>query len=925
MEHSLENHESHLNRLCRICAGVSLRAKFKKQGRKQVLCERYHEDIFVVYGIDVTKDEEDIHPKGICRKCVDLIRIVKQRRREVARLRAFEVANKTKTLWGPFDSQLSIQDCRVCCQSTSLDGRFKTTNPMTISSSVVVAAETSVIAEESSQLQVSKSSVDESIMDQSLLDQPLFNSTPQSHDISDLDEHPTCSRYSDQPSIRIWRPFDTTPIKKTKDAETSMTPQKPENTPDSISHVKTSGNRKRKQPQPSDINEDRKKIALEVLKEMFKSDPVATFKQRGGNFSVMKISVPRTDSETARTPTKRKRVRLMERIRGVVAGKNNESIDVQTTSELKKIPMKKRCKIVEEAGIQGKAVIQQDDALIMKESMGLSWRQLRKQRSIMKNSGIKIKSEKAIRNKAKEIPGNIVSVDDVDFIGEEGLTSEKPFAYVNNIKELLEGLLDSYSSKGLIVSHQGKIPDDEVWVKFGGDHWKESFKLTVQVLNIEKPNVTTNTVVIGLAYVKDSYQNLELIMEKIEPQLHEIANSTGWKNKKTVVFLNGDYEFLTKMYGLSGPQGTFPCLWCTQPRRCFSSKAVIEYPHRTLEGIKQDVVFLMEQHDGDKKHAAKFRNCLRWPLIQIPLTHIAPPYLHIMLGIVVRHHRLLEQAVDKLDERIVIEEDRCLSEKGKSFKKFGKNWRNKRDIKNQIKKIKSSMILCDEEIDKITYRLKLRKLKRNYKALSFAALTPRSGPICSALDRVLAAHKITPQAYHSRAFVGNHCHKYMNADVIEALMNSIMNETCKHTSNLLTIDLAGEIKATFTQLNKIYKSLHDSISHSQPIAREETSEIQVKIDEYLAYFRAHFANTIIPKQHILEHHCLPFILQFGIGLGLHGEQGTEASHQFIAKLDKRMCGIRNESQRIKQIMDANILHSSPRLHGQGKSKRKCRK
>ena len=36
-----------------------------------------------------------------------------------------------------------------------------------------------------------------------------------------------------------------------------------------------------------------------------------------------------------------------------------------------------------------------------------------------------------------------------------------------------------------------------------------------------------------------------------------------WNGKKIQVLLFGDYAFLCNLYGLSGPAGKFPCVWCT--------------------------------------------------------------------------------------------------------------------------------------------------------------------------------------------------------------------------------------------------------------------------------------------------------------------------------------------------------------------------
>ena len=86
-------------------------------------------------------------------------------------------------------------------------------------------------------------------------------------------------------------------------------------------------------------------------------------------------------------------------------------------------------------------------------------------------------------------------------------------------------------------------------------------------------------------------------------------------------------------------------------------------------------------------------------------------------------------------------------------------------------------------------------------------------------------------------------------------------------------------RVQFNRLNKLYREIHELISHTKPIEKSETDRIQATIDNYMANYRYAYPKQVTPKHHILEHHCTPFIKQFGFGLNLLGEQGTEVSHQ----------------------------------------------
>ena len=95
------------------------------------------------------------------------------------------------------------------------------------------------------------------------------------------------------------------------------------------------------------------------------------------------------------------------------------------------------------------------------------------------------------------------------------------------------------------------------------------------------------------------------------------------------------------------------------------------------------------------------------------------------------------------------------------------------------------------------------------------------------------------------------------------------------------------------------------------INADSLENMNTAINSYMAAFRQHFPKVTIPKQHILEHHCIPFIQHTHFGLGFLGEQGTENSHQAIKKLEKRACGITNDVEKLRFIMNTHLLHVSP--------------
>ena len=81
----------------------------------------------------------------------------------------------------------------------------------------------------------------------------------------------------------------------------------------------------------------------------------------------------------------------------------------------------------------------------------------------------------------------------------------------------------------------------------------------------------------------------------------------------------------------------------------------------------------------------------------------------------------------------------------------------------------------------------------------------------------------------------------------------------------------------------------------------------------MSRYREYFPDRLIPKMHILEHHCLPFIETFGFGLGLLGEQGGESVHASMSVIEKRTSGIRNPVKRMRLTVEAHYVQNSPSL------------
>ena len=431
----------------------------------------------------------------------------------------------------------------------------------------------------------------------------------------------------------------------------------------------------------------------------------------------------------------------------------------------------------------------------------------------------------------------------------------------------------------------------------------------MQIGNTNKPNSKNNTYVIAIAKIKDTYTNLNKCMSILRPQLDELSSSE-WNGKKIELFVFGDYDFLAKLYGLSGAQGTFPCLWCLQPKSSMMTIQKSPFEARSLASLRKDHERFMMHGHGLKKNVSDYNNSLFPPIINVEPTSVCPPYLHILLGIVLKHHRMLEEATDAIDSEL---RNRELQDvRDKLFY-----------AKSDVEWSKDDPIFSEE--DKENYRKIRKDLKVRFQILKYEKQQARSGPICSELDGILNKAHITPQAYHSRSFIGNHCHKYITENVYKQLTTFIFRKTVELTDDQKIIDQAQVVKTKFNAINEAYHEIHTSISHARPIAQDTIPKIQTSISKYMALYRKNFSKKITPKQHFLENHCVPWIQRYGFGMGFHGEQGGELIHASVAKLERRALGIRNDAAQLHNILKNQHLQTTPALLSSAPTPKKRRK
>ena len=907
--HSFSLHFEKLNSLCRICA-ERVHRKVKDKNAKAKLCMDYSTELLFYHDLDVKEDSERQHSKNMCQKCYFRLMKMKKSSTDTPVNRAKNDIEKSKNLWCRYDEQLSVNQCVSCnhFDFQTMGGRPKKSNVGAPKRKLDNSTETLMTETDSDCYDTTGPSTSTPLKQIKTTHTQTSPQTIHVHEASlSLGLHNTpLSATADLSQTSV--PSELTPRKKLRKFE----------------DIKA----------PLSQTEEAFLTKLAKAKARTSTDKKTLLCKTGGPSVVFKhIPQPRKTSSLANSPLRKKRSKVLDKLRTDISGSSLDDSIMQQSSEIKTKSKQAQQKILESAGCK-KATLTSKQGSAMRTQLGMTWSQYRSQKKFLKSVGVEFSSERKERQEQKQAMFGEVHVENTKlFVTEDdNRTQEKniPVGTVRDIPQLVGNLLDQYEREGKLTWHENTIPNDEIWVKMGGDHGGGSFKQTLQIANLNNPNSKHNTCLVLICACKDSPSNLRRLLHSYKEQLERLKTMT-WKGKKIIVFLYGDYDFLCKLYGISGAQGAHPCIFCT------ASKSQTQNPpelnegnvtQRSLEQIKKDN---RKFRQAKKKVAKHHNNAIRRPILDIELDHVAPPYLHILLGITKKHDVLLEKECHELDTQIAesiakagnttdttlhtyVEQVREIDREEENMQLLAGHYVfNEPDDESTLADFQTAQEHLQDQIH--AKEDEIERLK------SHLQLSYRSGPVTKQLDTVLRAHKICKQQYHGRSYIGNHCNKYFQTETIDSLCNSILTKTTELTADEQTRAKAQSISNKFKTLNSLYSQVHKAISHSRPMTEEDIDKADENIKQYMSFFRNSFPTTkIIPKQHLLEVHCVTFMRQYKFGLGLHGEQGGEEIHAVINRLMRRAWGMRCEEDKLTVILNEQMALVSPVLQSQLASK-----
>ena len=644
-------------------------------------------------------------------------------------------------------------------------------------------------------------------------------------------------------------------------------------------------------------------------------------------------SVPSTDASAS---TLKRRAAELTRIAESVCG-GSDGARVQMIAGLKRLSSAAQEELLQEAGLKCSSP-SPGTALAIKADLRLPWSQLRKLRQWLKVFGVKLESERSIREFiAKTLPSYTAT--ELPMSKRNGDVSMAATVFFPDLVAVVMHFLDILNESDSLTWHSGTIPQSEVWLKIGGDHGGGNFKLSLQIANVLAPNATHNTIPLCIFEEKDTPANLKTALGQYAPQIEHLQ-STVWNGRQLRVYMFGDYEFQTMNYGLSGSGGLRPCLHCLCPKKEMANpnddRTDAHRQARTLTTLADDYGRFSEA--GSQISQAKhYNNVIRPCILPVPVENAIIPVLHLDLGIYTWMFEALLKDLQELDSKLASKCNADTNDAG-TFTKLCALHEKLRCAQLQLDQAVNEQQMVQQQMEFSALHIQnqaeqaLLALVTTLQQSCQAAVTKTqqhtstvdalkdeiaklcrskdfSGPCVASVEPVLQHHKIERQVYHGGAFIGNHVHQALKPTVVAAISHAhvpVITSRCP-----VLAEEAQTIASLHENLMNSYASCRAIFSHSQAVSADEMDKLESEVRRFLSMCRRHVVarrlGNITPKLHLLENHTVPLIRKLGVGLGLLAEQGAESLHASLNTLNAIYKNIPGDLARLKVVAEQHLL------------------
>ncbi|KAL5479256.1 hypothetical protein EMCRGX_G022753 [Ephydatia muelleri] len=605
---------------------------------------------------------------------------------------------------------------------------------------------------------------------------------------------------------------------------------------------------------------------------------------RSEPITFMRVVQANSPATTACAKSLNGRCREMHKIRNVISGGEPSALLHKEASSM--LSREDKMALIKEAGIVD---IGPGEGLQIKAAVSITWSKMRVLRRLLKESGVSLASEVSMRKITDEMIGDNLEGEVAPFSFKMPTGGEEirgaPLVYVPNLIQKIIQTLEEQDSSARLTWHGGFIPENEIWVKLGGDRGGGIFKATFQIVNVPNPNSVLNTCVFCCFMAGDSTYNLHVALDRYKLQVNKLQGMR-WRDFTVKVFLCGDYDFYGKMYGLSGASGCYPCLFCTIHKEDMKIPLSVRgySPTRSLQSIYEN--YSEYSAAGfPRKDAQFYSNCISEPIWDIPLDQVCLPGLHITQGMFTKLFDLLEASCHEWDLKLAYHYQRVSSS---TFTTYSAQLQRLQAAKSELEVAKHSKETTEQLA---TYMVLLYGEQSN-----------------------VVTQYLLQQAEEQRESVD----KLISS--IEALCGAMVATALREIPSILsdvmvTATTFRSILAQFGRCHELYDGNY--------INEYNASQLAAAIPSFMESFRRAFPKATTPiKMHLLEDHALQWANRMHVGFGLLGEQGAESIHAKFNTLLSQYNTMHDKVKKLLCIVKQHFLTLSTAPHITPPKKRK---
>ena len=437
VEHSRTSHDEKLNLLCRICGG---RSKEWKQKSQPFLCENYADTISKAYNINIENDEDGVHSKTLCRKCyLRFKHIIRSGKTSESALKDIE---RSSVLWVGYDAGVGISSCVVCStfQKQKKGGHHSKLFDFKPIVSPVCQSKTTDISDVSGNVHDDSSNVDgpsDNSMPSTSAFFPPTTSTPlRTTPVASSEPCPSTSA-----GDILLHTSDTT-AKQTQRTRTFGTKPCKKRTVRGIDQISLP------------LNKAEEKLFTKMVKlKLAASEGKKVVECQTGGQKIMlrRIVKPRKGSSYVCTPTRKRRAREHRDLRKATSGQFEDDSIKQLATELKTTKSKSARKVLELAGHKENNITPKE-MVILQNTVGFSNRRGRIVSQTLRKKGVKVPTEKEIKEFKKVSECGAVTVETKTVLEHHGpflapTPKDIPVVEIVNMVEYVTEKLDRLAEK----------------------------------------------------------------------------------------------------------------------------------------------------------------------------------------------------------------------------------------------------------------------------------------------------------------------------------------------------------------------------------------------------------------------------------------------------------------------------------------------